>query len=192
VELRIVLAAAVVGMAGCGHDAPRKMAAVEPDPVRILRFYASPSNPFKGEKTMLCYSVENAQQVTLDPPVDRVWPAFSRCVEATAVKSTTYTLTASRGSATVSQTVTVTPGPPRMQLIEVSINKLEVAKGEQVMVCYKARNASEVNVRPGVWVTHQPDSGCVQDKPQADTTYLVTAMGPGGQRDSERVTAKVR
>jgi hypothetical protein len=192
VELRIVLAAAVVSMAGCGHEAPRKTVAAEPYPVRILRFYASPSNPFKGEKTLLCYSVENAQQVTLDPPVDRVWPAFSRCVEATPAKSTTYTLTAIRGSASVSETVTVTPGPPRMELIEVSINKLEVAKGEQVTVCYKARNAREVTIRPGVWVLHRPDSGCVQDKPEADTTYLVTAVGPGGQKDSERVTAKVR
>lgn len=178
-------------MAACQRTPAPKAVAAEPDPVRILRFYATPQNPFKGEKTMLCYSVENAKQVTLDPPVDRVWPALSRCVEATPAKSTTYTLTASRGSATVSQSVTVTPGPTRMQLIEVSINKLEVPKGEQVTVCYKARNASEVTVRPGVWVLHHPDSGCVQDKPQKDTTYLVTAIGPGGQ-DSEQVTAKVR
>ncbi len=142
---------------------------------------------------MLCYGVENADAVTLDPPVDRVWPALAHCIEVSPAKgTTTYTLTASQGAAKVSQSATVTPGPPRLHIIEVSINKLEVARGETVTVCYKARNASDVTIRPGNYLLHRPDSGCVADYPAADTTYVVTAVGPGGQQDSERVTAKVR
>jgi hypothetical protein len=186
------MAVACLGLAACERNAPPAGAAKAPEPVRITNFYASPENPFRGEKAMLCYGVENADAVTLDPPVDRVWPALTHCIEVVPAKGTTYTLTASRGASTASQSVTVTPGPPRMKLIEVSINKLEVARGEMVTVCYKARNASEVTIRPGVYMLHGPDSGCVADQPEADTTYVVTAVGPGGQRDSERVTAKVR
>ncbi len=190
--LRILVAVGSLTLAGCQRTEPAKAVSKAPEPVRITNFYASPSNPFKGESTKLCYGVENADAVKLDPPVDRVWPALSHCIEATPARETTYTLTASRGSLNASQSVTVTPGPPRMKLIEVSISKLEIAAGETVTVCYKARNASEVTIHPGVYMIHRPDSGCVSDQPQADTTYVVTAAGPGGQEDSERVTAKVR
>jgi hypothetical protein len=188
----MIAVAACLMMAGCERHPPATASAKEPDPAQITAFYASPAMPFQGEKALLCYGVANAEQVTIDPPVDRVWPAVSRCIEVAPIRATTYTLTAKRGSSAVSQAVTVTPGPPRMKQIEVSINKLEVAPGELVTVCYKARNASEVAIRPGSWVAHGPDFGCVQDHPQKDTTYIVTANGPGDQKDSERVTAKVK
>ena len=47
-----------------------------------------------GEKALLCYSVINATAVRLDPPVEKVWPAMSRCFDVTPARSTRYTLTA--------------------------------------------------------------------------------------------------
>jgi hypothetical protein len=60
----------------------------------ILGFYADPVNIRAGETAELCYSVSNAKSVTIDPPSEPVWPAFSRCVHVSPRKSTTYTLTA--------------------------------------------------------------------------------------------------
>jgi hypothetical protein len=60
----------------------------------ILGFYADPASIRAGETTELCYSVSNAKSVTLDPPSEPVWPAFSRCVHVSPRKTTTYTLTA--------------------------------------------------------------------------------------------------
>ncbi len=179
-------------MAGCGHDAPRKVAAAPPEPVRIANFYASPPNPNKGEKTLLCYGVANAEQVSLDPPVDRVWPSLGRCVEATPTKTTTYTLTASRGSSTVSQSVTVTPGARPPRLLEVTIDHPQVMRGGMVTVCFKAKEATAVTIRPGQWMLpHDLEVGCITDYPQKDTTYVVAATGPGGEA-TRQMTAKVR
>jgi hypothetical protein len=169
------------------NAAPRTQAAP-----RITMFYASPAQPSPDEKTLLCYGVENASEVHLDPPVDRLWPTVSRCLEV-PTRAATYTLTAQRGSDRVSQSVTITPLPPKAKLLEVSINKLEFAPGEQATVCYKAKNASRVTVKPGSWIEpHRPDLGCVWDRPQHSTTYVVTATGSHGDTDSERVTASVK
>jgi hypothetical protein len=191
-ELRIMVAAGVTILAGCGRQPVPKAAAKEPDPVQITSFYASPSSPFKGEKTMLCYGVANAEQVTIDPPVDRVWPSFNRCIEATPAKETIYTLTASRGTARVSQSVTVTPGPKPPRILEATIDHPEVARGGMVMVCFKAKEASDITIRPGEWMLpHDLEVGCVTHHPQEDTTYVVTATGPGG-KVTQKLTAKVR
>ena len=62
--------------------------------VKILQFYAGRREIAPGGKAEVCYGVVNATAVRLDPPVERVWPAMSRCFEITPAKSTRYTLTA--------------------------------------------------------------------------------------------------
>ena len=81
--------------------APGKPAHVERDPfgaygdsVKILHFYTSSRAIAPGEKALACYSVINAMAVRLDPSVEKVWPAVSRCFEVTPAHTTRYTLTA--------------------------------------------------------------------------------------------------
>jgi hypothetical protein len=62
--------------------------------VKILQFYASPAEPAKGERAILCYGVANAQTVRIEPEVEPVWPALSRCFNVAPQKDTRYTLTA--------------------------------------------------------------------------------------------------
>jgi hypothetical protein len=62
--------------------------------VKILQFYSPRREIGPDEKAVVCYGVVNATAVRLDPPVERVWPALSRCFEVTPAKSTHYTLTA--------------------------------------------------------------------------------------------------
>lgn len=59
----------------------------------IQNFYASPGMVRRGESVQLCYGVANAKTVKLEPQPNPVWPSYSRCVEVTPLKSTTYTLT---------------------------------------------------------------------------------------------------
>jgi hypothetical protein len=196
--VRIMVAAAAVVLAGCGTDtapkSPGKAAETAPEAgaVGIREFYASPANPIIGETAKLCYGVENADELTLDPPADRVWPAFARCIEVRASRKITYTLTARRGTASVSQSVTVEPGPKPVRLLEVTIDRPDVPRGTTVMVCFKAKEATSVTIRPGTWMLpHDLEVGCVTDNPQKDTTYVVTATGPGGKA-TRQVTAKVK
>ena len=59
----------------------------------IRAFYVSPTLIHPGEKAQLCYDVDNAKTVTLDPPAAEVWPSHTRCVDLSPPKTTTYTLT---------------------------------------------------------------------------------------------------
>jgi hypothetical protein len=74
----------------------------------IQNFYASPGAIRRGETLQLCYGVANAKTVKLEPQSNPVWPSYSRCVDVTPVKSTTYTLTiADAAGNTKSQTLEV-------------------------------------------------------------------------------------
>ena len=61
----------------------------------IQNFYAIPGVIRRGESIQLCYGVANAKTVKLEPQSNPVWPSYSRCVDVTPTKSTTYTLTIS-------------------------------------------------------------------------------------------------
>jgi hypothetical protein len=59
----------------------------------IQDFYAIPAVIHRGEESQLCYGVANAKTVKLEPQSNPVWPSYSRCVEVSPTKDTTYTLT---------------------------------------------------------------------------------------------------
>src|SRR5882762_756847 len=59
----------------------------------IQSFYASLGEIRRGETVQLCYGVANAKTVKLEPQPNPVWPSYSRCVDVTPTKSTTYILT---------------------------------------------------------------------------------------------------
>ncbi|HEY6269375.1 MAG TPA: hypothetical protein VIX11_13820 [Candidatus Acidoferrum sp.] len=74
----------------------------------IQNFYATPGTIRHGETVQLCYGVANAKTVKLEPQSNPVWPSYSRCVDVTPAKSTTYTLTiADAAGNTKSQTLEV-------------------------------------------------------------------------------------
>ena len=73
----------------------------------IQAFYGN-GQIHRGETAQLCYGVANAKKVTLEPQSNPVWPSYSRCVDVTPTKTTTYTLTASDDAGhSVTQTFTV-------------------------------------------------------------------------------------
>lgn len=187
----------VLFMASCSKTAPpqaRETTPASPPALpRITQFYAAPANPHQGEKTLLCYGVENASEVRIDPPVEKLWPAMSRCFELDPVKAGTYTVTASGAGGSVTQSIRLEVGAPAVELLEVTISTTEVARGGTVAICYKAKNAKNVSVRPGAWIEpHDTEVGCAGDHPQQDTTYTVTATGAGGDSAVQRVTARVK
>lgn len=196
IRLRASLILALV-LASCTPRPPKK----EPDPAvnpgaRILQFYARDPVLPRGEKSVLCYGVDNAKTVRIEPAVDRVWPTLSRCIEIAPTQSTTYTLTAEGADGKpVAQSVTVSVGAALPKIIEVSVNKLEVQSGEEVTICYHVKNAASVKVSPGHPMPMQlttPEHGCYSDRPAKATAYTVIASSSQGVTDVERVTVKVK
>lgn len=91
----------------------RKVAAmVGGDSLKILAFYASPGTVRRGKHTTICYGVNDARTVRLEPPVDGIWPAFTRCVQVSPHQNTDYKLIAEDGAGhTTSQSLTVRVTP---------------------------------------------------------------------------------
>jgi hypothetical protein len=74
----------------------------------VQTFYASPSEIRRGQSVQLCYGVANAKSVKLEPQSNPVWPSYSRCVNDSPARTTTYTLTiADAAGNTKSQSLTV-------------------------------------------------------------------------------------
>ena len=180
-------------LAGCRQSQRPSGSGGEDHPVAIVQFYAaSPMLP-RDESTSLCYGVEHATAVRIDPPVASVWPAFTRCFPVAPKETTTYTLTAedTRGR-TVSRAVTITLTAPKPHFGDLSISAREVKPGQQVTFCFKARNATSVRGGPGHFLRGgSPAADCLADTPRQTTSYKLTITGAGGQTDEASITVTV-
>src|SRR6516164_3842345 len=169
-------ALAACTLAACSRE-PAKPAPVAVDSVRIVNFYATAPRLPRGEKELLCYGVENAKTVWLEPPRQELSAALSRCVEVEPKEKTTYTLTAQDAAGKqATQQVTVTIGAAKPKIVEVKVSSLEIAKGDPVSICWKTENA-KVKVSP-LFSPQPAMPNCVVDVPQKTTNYTVTAIGP--------------
>jgi hypothetical protein len=190
------LAAAWVAAAGCG-SAPSppvaaKSAKAPRAAARITQFYATAPVLAKGEQELLCYGVENARAVRLEPPAGELSAALARCVEVNPASTTRYTLTAEGFSGPpATQELTVTVGPPHVKIIDVTVSSLTVTRGNMVSLCYHVENAASVEIEPIHFRGPSTPRGCGTDTPQKTTTYIVTAKGAEGSRDTEKVTVQV-
>lgn len=78
------------------------------DRLKILDFYASPPTVRRGEHSLICYGVNAAQTVRIDPPVEQLHPAVSHCLQVTPEQSTDYKLTIGDSAGhTLSQSLTI-------------------------------------------------------------------------------------
>ncbi len=68
------------------------------DALKILTFYAIPATIRAGQDATLCYGVNGAKTVRMDPPAGEVWPALSRCLQVSPRRDTEYKLTADDGA----------------------------------------------------------------------------------------------
>lgn len=181
-------------LAACSRTPPPpRHEAKAPSPARITQFYASPPQIARGEKSLLCYGVENAKTVWMSPPRRELSAALSRCVDIEPSETTTYTVTAEGEGAPAKQEVTVTVGAPKPagpKIIEVRVTSLDIKRGEAVSICYKVSNARSVRIEPAT-TPSDTNPNCGIAHPDRTTTYTVTAAGAAGGQDQERVTIKV-
>jgi hypothetical protein len=154
-------------------------------------FYANPPELPRGAKGVLCYGVEFADSVELDPPVERVWPAVSRCFDIAPKQDTTYRLTAKGPGGETSKEVGVTVGSPLVRLIAVKVSALSIQRGEPLQICWEAQNAMAIEIQGKPVPGQSPNQGCLVDHPNRDVTYSVRVRGASGDMDAETVSVKV-
>jgi hypothetical protein len=163
-------------------------------PPRVMSFSVDPATVPANGQAQLCYEVENAISVTIEPNIGERKPATKECLTVTAEKTTTYTLTAiGPDGKTTTQVVTLTvdvPALARIARFEVSRdNGPGGANDVQFRLCYEVRNAqhAEIDNNGGAVVLDEPH--CQRIKPEQVTTYTLSATGSDGRTVSQQVTA---
>lgn len=195
-------------LAGCSGAPPAGEKAGQkepPPPPRITNFYPSEPVAERGRPLLLCYGVENAVSVRLEPPVkETLRPLPGRCVSVTLTRQTTYTLTAtSAAGASVSESLTLRVRAPRAAtrapvgpggglITSFAASAETVAAGQPATICYTTEGASRVAVQPWPGVALPPRQGCFIARPSRTTTYTLTANGPSGATESQTVRVRVR
>src|ERR1041385_2603998 len=59
---------------------------------KIVQFYARSADIVDGERNVICYGVQNAKAVRLEPPVEDLRPALVHCFWVKPKQDTTYRL----------------------------------------------------------------------------------------------------
>jgi hypothetical protein len=161
--------------------------------VRITQFYATSGEITDAGHSTVCYGVENARSVRLEPPVYDVRPALTRCFWVEPKQDTTYSLSAvgnDGSSDSASFRVLVKPAPPSILFMAVSKN--EIVKGDAVTVCYGVEHAKGVRLEPIGWTLFAGKKECVRIYPPRDMKFTLVAAGVSGATARDHFDVKVR
>lgn len=206
-----MLPVALLVLAGCRETpktAPTHPAGPDkptaPEPARITHFYISPAAIEAGQEAFLCYGVENARSVRLQPPVEALRPAYSRCIQVSPRRDTRYTLIAEGAdgrevslsaevkvqAAAPADRVSAPPSslPPLPSVIlEFVPSASRIRAGQPVTLCYQVAPDASVRLDPDVERPPGPKS-CFTVTPHETTTYTLTATDAKGRSETQRLT----
>jgi hypothetical protein len=74
------------------EDTRRLLDGLGGDNLKILDFYATPDAIRRGERALICYGVNAAASVRIEPPVEQLHPAISHCFQVSPIRDTDYKL----------------------------------------------------------------------------------------------------
>jgi hypothetical protein len=158
---------------------------------QIVVFTANPPVIDLGTSTKLCWQVNNATNISISPGVGSNLNA-NDCATVSPQSTTTYTLTATNATGQIQANVTVTVGQLRI-LAFTADPVFSVQAGNPVTLAWQTQNATSV-VIVGNELGPQtlPPNGTLVVRPITNTTYTLTAYGPGGQTISVTIEVFVR
>ena len=162
--------------------------------LKVLQFYASPAQIFEGEQTLLCYGVEDAVSVRIEPEVEKLRPALSRCIGVSPKQDTTYKLIAQgpgREQASRSVRIVVKPVPrPDPAIRSFTSNAAAAKPGDTVTLCFFVENSDSVRLEPSKQYLGHASLGCFAVAQETTTTYTLVAEG-AGKTARKQVTVRV-
>jgi hypothetical protein len=191
---------AICLLAACGkQEAPVAKQPPQPKPVQILQFYPSNTQVARGEHALVCYGVENAKAVRLEPPIEQIVPAYIRCFQYSPQKTTEIKLVAtgadgSEVSKAIQIAVVGVASAPKTKsdlIVSFVSSAKTVAPGQEVTLCYETRNATAVKLEPSETAGPLPLKGCVSQHVKGRTQFTLIASGAGGKQDRESLTVSV-
>lgn len=158
---------------------------------QILTFVANPQTIDAGQSTKLCWQVSDATNISITPGVGDNLNA-NDCATVSPSTTTTYTLTATNAQGQIQANTTVNVGQVRI-LSFTSDPITSTAAGQLVTLSWTTQNAtSVVIVANELGPQTLSPNGSLQVHPITNTTYTLTAYGPGGQTVSVTISVFVR
>jgi hypothetical protein len=158
---------------------------------QIVVFVATPTTIDPGQSTKLCWQVTGATSIRIDPNVGSNLNA-NDCATVSPSTTTTYTLTATNAQGQIQGNVTVNVGAVR--ILSFNANPpTSTAAGNPVVLSWTTSNATSV-VLIGSEISPQnlDPNGQFTVHPITNSTYTLTAYGPGGQTVSATISVFVR
>jgi hypothetical protein len=186
----------------CNRSAPEKTGIPQKNPPKVLQFYASEGVVRPGGAVTICYGVEYADTVRIDPFIEDITPSHNRCIEAKPEKTTLYTLTAEGpdGKAEASFTITadanarhsVEAATPSTLIQFLMASSTTAAKGRPVTICYGVKDAISVVLSPKLRDLDPSERTCFSAAFDTTTTLTLTAKSAQGVVDTEKLTITVQ
>ncbi|MCZ2156804.1 MAG: hypothetical protein LC114_23400 [Bryobacterales bacterium] len=202
--------AATLLLASCAADKPESTPAARPaEPVKISAFYPGQAFVAPGDRAQVCYGVENAVSVRLEPPVAEIRPLTTKCVWFRPEKSLSLTLIAvGAGGEEARQTIeiSVKAGAPRSSpassdeeaheteggLIGTFVaTATQLPPGGTTTICYVLRKPATLRLEPSIGDLGTDLKKCIIARPATTTRYTLTATA-GGETDTASVTIVVK
>jgi len=161
-----------------------------PAPPTIVSFIANPTTINMGESSQLSWHVINADTVSISTLGNE---ALNGSAPVTPSATTTYILTATRGSQSVTAPATVTVnngtgGSGVPIIVAFTANPTSITQGATSTLSWQVQNATTVTIDNGVGTV--PLNGTRGVSPAATTVYTLTATNANGNA-SQQATVTV-
>jgi hypothetical protein len=158
-----------------------------PDPPSrpvVVKFVANPKQVAPGSSCLLEWSVTDATDIVIDQGVGKVAAASSVVVKPQA--STIYSLTAAGPGGKVLANVAIEVAPSRPPAVVTFVaNPPSIDPGSAAQLRWEVTDATDVVIDPGVGKVAA--TGMLEVKPMTSTSYVLTAIGPGGRASTPAV-----
>lgn len=164
-------------------------------PPKIASFSVSPSAiPVNGQ-AQLCYEVENADSVRIEPNIGERKPASKECLSVTPGETLTYTLTAfaADGKSASRQITLNVESPPlkHARILFFEVLSPRIKRGESLRLCYGVADANTTTISPLRREFPSVAKHCFEDAPSEPITYVLKATGEDSQTESRELRVVV-
>ena len=193
--MRPVILATFLLLTACSADrsAQEAVKQAKPKHAKILQLSAASNRVEKGQSLTLCYGVEDAASVRLEPPEETLGLSHNRCFAVSPKRNTTYTLIAKGDDGEEvreSFPVNVVAAAPATPGSADLIRSFDVANGNPLQLCYQTKGAVSLRLTPAVKSIEPSEMPlCFPINITTKTTFLLTATDASGKVDRMQVTA---
>ena len=161
--------------------------------MKILSFYATAGEIREGDPEIICYGVQNARAVRIEPPIEQLNPALTRCFWAEPHGNSRYKLVAEGfDGGQVSESFEVRVKPALPSILFFAVSHKEIVRGDAVTLCYGVAHTDSVELVPIGWSLAPIAKNCARFYPKITHNYTLVARGVEGRTDREKFTVKVK